>query len=472
MDQTFTYSQRSEMIAWMDSVIVPSSEIRFRQDTIFNDQGQIDTTFLVSYTQYLPNDITLLAFTPTPVQQYMSAYNRPTHEKFSLQFALPLDSMPQIEGLNFDDKDAYVLQHSVRYDTLVFWMKDTAVYYNDTLSLSITYLATDTAGVLNPRTDTLNLTPLKSRETILKEAARKAEEEKKELDKQIRKLERAGDSIGIVRLLTPKPKYLDVRLTSGASLSIYANINLSFPEPVTFLSDTAIHIYQKVDTLWNPVPFEIEHDTINILKYDIYAEWKPEQTFKITIDSASIKGLYGLSNNKLESTLKFNSLSQYSTLTVNVANPKPGYTVRLHNNTGKVVRTGQLEDGSVDFFLLTPSTYFVSMFHDANGNGVWDTGEYEEKRQPESVWFIKKGFVLKQDWTHETELWNVNELPLSEQKPDELIKEKSKKKKTDIHQKNVDRMEKKNKQAESEKKKKEKKREERRNRLLKLKQNN
>ena len=472
MDQTFTYSQRSEMIAWMDSVIVPSSEIRFRQDTIFNDQGQIDTTFLVSYTQYLPNDITLLAFTPTPVQQYMSAYNRPTHEKFSLQFALPLDSMPQIEGLNFDDKDAYVLQHSARYDTLVFWMKDTAVYYNDTLSLSITYLATDTAGVLNPRTDTLNLTPLKSRETILKEAALKAEEEKKELDKQIRKLERAGDSIGIVRLLTPKPKYLDVRLTSGASLSIYTNINLSFPEPVTFLSDTAIHIYQKVDTLWNPVPFEIEHDTINILKYDIYAEWKPEQTFKITIDSESIKGLYGLSNNKLESTLKFNSLSQYSTLTVNVANPKPGYTVRLHNNTGKVVRTGQLEDGSVDFFLLTPSTYFVSMFHDANGNGVWDTGEYEEKRQPESVWFIKKGFVLKQDWTHETELWNVNELPLSEQKPDELIKEKSKKKKTDIHQKNVDRMEKKNKQAESEKKKKEKKREERRNRLLKLKQKN
>lgn len=464
MDQTFSYSQRNEKIAWQDSVIVPTSELRYREDTIFTDKGLVDTTLTVAYTQFLPNDITLLAFTPTPTQQYMTAAERNTHEKFTLRFALPLDSMPTIKGLNFDESTAYVLQHSERYDTLIFWMKDTTVYYNDTLTFSITYLATDTANVLSPRTDTLNLVPKRSRERILKDQARKAEEDQKEFEKQLRRLERAGDSIGIAKLLEPKIKFLDTKLTSGSGMSIWQQVTLEFKEPVTFLSDTAIHIFQQADTIWKPVPYEIEHDTLNILRYYIYGEWLPEQTFKIRIDSASIQGLYGLYNNTIESTLKFNPLNMYSTFTVNVANPQPGYTVRLHNSSGKIVRSSQLENGSVDFYLLQPGIYYVSMFDDVNGNGKWDTGEYEEKRQAESVWYIKREWTLKQDWTHETDSWYVNEYPLIEQKPDKLQKEKAKKKEVDIHKKNVERLEKKAQQAESEKKKKERQRAERKER--------
>ena len=470
MDQTFSYSQRNEKIAWMDSVIVPTTQLRYREDTIFTDKGLVDTTMLVPYTRYLPDDITLLAFTPTPTIQYMSAAERNTHEKFILRFALPLDSMPDIKGLNFDESTAYILQHSARFDTLVFWMKDTAVYYNDTLSFSITYLATDTAGVLSPTTDTLNLVPKRSHERILKDQARKAEDEKKEFEKQLKRLERAGDSVGIAKLFEPKIKFLDYKLSSGSSLSIWQQITLDFNEPVSFLSDTAVHVYQQFDTIWKPVPFEIEQDSINILSYRIYGEWKPEKTFKINIDSASIQGIYGLHNNSIETTLKFNALSQYSTFTVNVANPRPGYTVRLHNNSGKVVRSGKLQNGSVDFFLLQPATYYVSMFDDVNGNGKWDTGEYEEKRQAESVWYIKRNWVLKQDWTHETDEWNINDYPLVQQKPDELQKEKSKKKEQDIHKKNVERLEKKAQQIESEKKKKERKRNERKERRQKNKE--
>ena len=134
----------------------------------------------------------------------------------------------------------------------------------------------------------------------------------------------------------------------------------------------------------------MEQDPVEILKYYIYGEWKPEQTFRISVDSASIQNIYGLYNDNKESTLKFSALNKYSTLTVNVAQPKPGYTVRLHTAGGKVVRTEKLENGSVDFFLLQPSTYFVSMFDDVNDNGKWDVGEYEEKRQAESVWYIKR----------------------------------------------------------------------------------
>ncbi len=471
MDQTFSYSQRNEKIAWLDSLIVPSSELRYRVDTLFTPEGKVDTTVNVPYTKYLPDDISLLAFTPKPIIQYMTAAERATHEKFTLRFALPLDSMPHIKGVNFDETDAYIVQHSARFDTLTFWMKDTLVYYKDTLTIGVTYLATDTSGVLSPTTDTINLIPKRSRERILRDAAQKAQEEKKELDRKIRRLERNGDSLGIVKLLTPKIKHLDYSLTSGNSLRVKEKeVTLVFKEPVTFLSDNAIHLYQKVDTLWESIPYDIEQDSINILKYYIYGEWKPQNTFKINIDSASIQGLYGLYNDNIESIIKFSPLEQFSTLTVNVLNPKPGYTVRLLDNKGNIVDTGILDNGSVDFFLLKPSKYFVSMFDDVNGNGMWDTGDYEEKRQPESVWYITRGLTLKQDWTHETDLWDVNETPIIDQKPVELIKSQSKKKVVDIHKKNVERLEKKASRIASEKKKKERKRQERKERRQKNKE--
>ena len=183
-----------------------------------------------------------------------------------MRFALPVDSMPVIKGLNFDENDAYVLQHSIRYDTLTFWMKDTTVYYMDTLEISVTYPATDTLMQLVPVTDTLKLVPKVSRAKIIKDAQRKAENDKKELERQIRRLERTGDTVAILNLLKPKMEFLDVKVTSGGSLSIWKQITLDVPEPVTFLSDTAIHVYQKVDTILVPIPFEIEHDTINILR--------------------------------------------------------------------------------------------------------------------------------------------------------------------------------------------------------------
>lgn len=466
MDQTFSFSQRSEMIAWMDSVIVPSAKPDILTDSTYSQSGRMDSLIYIPYTHFLPDDITLLAFKPAPDQQYMTAADRSTHERFTLRFALPLDSMPQVKGLNFNDSNAYVLQHSARYDTLTFWMKDTMVYYMDTLRMSVSYMATDTTGVLAMTTDTLSLIPKKSRERILRELALEKEEKQKNIDKQIKRFERNGDTLAILELLKPQPEFMDVFVTSGSGMSLYNPIMVKFKEPVE-MPDTSVHVYLKADTVWNSVPFDLEQDTLNILNYRIYAEWKPGETFKICIDSASVHGLYGLTNDFKEATLQFSTLDKYSTLTVNVANPKPGYIVRLHDSKGSVVRTGQLENGSVDFFLLKPSTYYVSMFHDANGNGKWDVGEYSEKRQPESVWYISREWALKQDWTHETELWDVTEVPVYDQKPEKLLKSKTKKKTTDIHKKNLERLEKKASQIESEKNKKARKKAERQERRQK-----
>lgn len=466
MDQSFSYSQRSETMAWSDSIIVPSSTEAFREDTIWNeDKITIDTILTVEYTRFLPDDIILRAFTATPDIQYLAKSDRNTHEKIELQFAIPVDSMPVIKGLNFNEQDAYIVEHTARYDTITLWMKDTTIYYNDTLRFSLQYLATDTNGLLTDHIDTLSLTPKRSRARIVQDEQKRAKDEAEKFEKDLKRLERNGDSIGIARLMLPKTKFLPIEHTSS-TMALNDVYTLSFKEPITFLSDTAVKVLKMEDSIWVKVPFEIEQDPLLIREYRIYAEWRPEETYKILIDSASIVGLYGLHNDALEHEIRFAPLNTYSTFTVNVANPKSSYLIELLDNKGDITRCGRIEEGKVDFFFLIPGKYYVRLIDDVNMNGKWDTGEYAEKRQPENVYYINKVFDLKQDWYHETEMWDVLATPLNKQKPEAITKQKADKKKT-ITNKNKEREEKMAKQMAEQEKMKQERKEKRENRKKK-----
>lgn len=438
MDQNFMYSQRSEKIAWTDSIIIPKSELWYRDDTIRNTDGQVDSIMLVQYTKYLPNDVVLRAFLAKPNIQYLVKSERKNHETFGLNFALPLDSMPKIKGLNFDEKDAFICQHNAGFDTLNFWMKDSNIYYMDTLRLSLTYLATDSNGVLNETIDTLNLITKKTHQRILQDEARKAEEEAKDIEKERKRLERANDTLGLKKLDIPKIKFLQMNLDANQSMDLNSIVKLSFKEPVSFEPGSAIHVQKMVDSIWVDIPFEVEQDSLMILEYSIFAEWRPEETYSITIDSASVFGLYGLHNNKESQELKFKPIEQYSIFTVNVQNPNPNYLVELLDQNGSPIRSGYLEDGRIDFFFLYPGKYYVRLINDRNKNGKWDTGEYYDKTFPEEVFYINNLFELKQNWEHATEPWNVTEAPLFEQKPEAITTQKAETKKQQ-KSKNADR---------------------------------
>lgn len=430
MDQNFYFSQRSEMVAWYDSLIVPSSEMRMRDDTIRNANGEVDTVMTVPYTHYLPDDIVLLAFKHAPVLQYLEGRDRATHEKFTLRFALPQDTLPILRGLNFDETDAYVIEHNATFDTITYWMRDTLVYYQDTLSFELTYLASDTLGDLVPFVDTLNLVPKQTRARILQNAARKAKEDEEKREKEIRRMERQGDSLGIVKLLEPKISYLSMNLNAKGSMDLNQTVSFDFKEPVLdFDPYSVIHVKEKQDTLMVDIPFEVEQDSINIRKFNIYAEWKPEVDYTLSFDSASITGLYGKFINRTEQKIKFKAIDQYSIFTVKIKNPKPGYTVQLlASGKEKVVRESTLENGSTTFYFLKPGSYYLRLYDDANGNGKWDTGDYYTGLKPESVYYLNKKFDLKQNWDHDVE-WDVLSEPIQTQKPDEIKSQKADKKK-------------------------------------------
>ena len=69
-DQNFAYSQPTEVIAFNDSIIIPSMEERMRQDTTWIDSLTVDTIVERQYTHYLPDDVLLRAFKEKSAASY------------------------------------------------------------------------------------------------------------------------------------------------------------------------------------------------------------------------------------------------------------------------------------------------------------------------------------------------------------------------------------------------------------------
>ena len=429
-NQNYMFDSKSEMVAFSDSIIVPSFVPATRQDTLWKDTLTVDTIKTVKYTRYLPDDILLRAFKEENTRQYLERSQRDKLNHFILTFSAKADTLPTLKGLNFDEKDAFIVETTDRNDSFCYWIKDSLLYEMDTLAIQMDYLYTDTLDKLVPKTDTLYLTNKISREK--RQQLAQAEAEKKE--KERKKMEKRGKTVE-----PEKTKFLEMKVDAPLSFDIYKNIRLSFEEPVASIDTSAIHVEIKEDTLWKEAPFLLMEDSVMPRQYEILAEWEPEKEYRLKIDSAAITGLYGLHTNKVEQTLKVKKQDEYGTLLLNIVGAGKGAIVELLDHSGNVIRTQPVnEEGMADFYYLNPNTkYYIRLFIDRNGNGVWDTGNFMEGIQPEEMFYFPKTWEMRANFEFE-ETWDIHALPLDKQKLDEIKKQKPEEQKK-IQNKNKER---------------------------------
>ena len=62
-------------------------------------------------------------------------------------------------------------------------------------------------------------------------------------------------------------------------------------------------------------------------------------------------------------------------------------------------------------------------FVDRNGNGKWDTGNYDENLQPEDVYYYPREIEAKEKFDM-TLQWNLTERKRTQQKPGKIVKQK------------------------------------------------
>lgn len=401
-DQNFAYTQKSEILAFNDELVVPTIEERTRMDTAWVDSLTYDTVIEKKYTHYLPDDLILCAFKEPSYSQYLIKSERLIPQKISLYFAAPADSLPLLRGLNFEDKDAFIVEHGVHNDTLHYWIKDSLVYQQDTLSLSVSYLYTDTLGQLVPRLDTLNL--VSKQKTLYKEEPKK---KKKKRDEE--------EAI--------EQRFLTVNVHAPSTMNVYDEVSLDFDEPIKAYDRSAVHLCQKIDTLWKEVSFDFVQDSLNLRKYHLYYDWEPQGEYKFSVDSLGFEGLYGVFGNKIDQKFKVRSEDEYFTLHFNVTGACNQAFIELLNAQDQVVRRRRVVDGVADFYFLDPGKYGARLIDDLNGNGVWDPGSYPELRQPEKVYYYPNILEYKALWDA-TQQWDVKAVSLDKQKPEPLKKQK------------------------------------------------
>lgn len=399
-DQNFAFTQKSEVIAFNDSLVIPRLEERMKQDTTWVDSLTVDTIMDLKYTHYLPDDVILRSFKEVFYSQYLIRSERLTPQKFSFYFAAKADTLPLLKGLNFDEKDAFFIDRSTRNDTIHYWVRDSLLYKQDTLSMSLSYLYTDTLNQLIPRTDTLNLVAKK----VKKEEPKK---KKKKKDEDL-----------------PEPTiFLPITSHIPSAMDVYDYIYFKFEEPIATYNNDAVHLRQKIDTLWRDVPFVFEQDSLDKKRFNLFYDWEPQKEYEVSVDSMAFYGIYGLFTDKIKQAIKVRSLEEYGAIFFNISGADSIAFVELLDEQDKVQRRVAVVDGRADFYYLNPGKYCARLINDTNGNGIWDTGAYEAKQQPEAVYYYSQVIELKALWELEQD-WNVRTLPLDKQKPEGLKKQK------------------------------------------------
>ena len=411
-DRNYKFA-RSEDLAFLEEIIVPSVTEIETMDTVFTSQMVTDTIYKATHSLFLPNDILLSSFNEDYKSLYLVNNERTSDRRFKVLFSAPSDSLPTLEVLKpegFDNsKKWYILDNSQHNDTLNYWITDTMLIKSDSIRVNMRYLHTDTNDMRTFTNDTIYFNLKKMKKKGNKKVEKKKEEEGKD----------SLDSI-------PQIQLLKFAAASSGTIDVYAPFRFKSEEPIDSINPAMIHLKQKIDTIWEDRGIvELKRDSASsILNYKVEYDWEPGGTYGITIDSLAITGIYGLYNGTISQEFKVKELEEYSNLFFKV-NVTDSAFVELLDKSDKVVRTAPVENGMADLFNINPGEYYARIVLDANGNGKWDTGNYSQHLQPEEVYYFSKKLNLKQNWDIE-ETWDIYELPIDVQKPMAIKKNKPK----------------------------------------------
>ena len=447
-DGDYIFSQKSEKIGYSHDVFTPSSKPDTRYDTIWQDTLHIDRIIPIPYIHYMPDDIVLRAFTETLTARMLIKNERKDPDRLSFYFTYGHDEVPVLRGLNFNSDGAFLIDRAwnehpapgkkssskssdqvvANADTITYWLRDTTLINQDTLLIEAQYYITDTLGQLVSHIDTLSMVAKTPYAKRLKQQQKIYDDWKKQQDKR----KKRGEPYDSIMPVEP----MKLTIEAPGQLDPDKNITLKSTFPFLKVDTSMIHLYTKVDTTWYQARYELT--PVNCQTLLMRGEWRPNQEYSLEIDSAAIGDLYGATCKAVKQGFKVKSYDSYGTLLVTLTGMKGQHVVaQLLNGSDDVQKQAFTDNGNAEFFYVNPGKYFLRMFVDSNGNGVWDTGNYDGDVQPEEVYYYPDEIECKAKWDI-TETWNPTALPLYKQKPSKLVKQKADKQKT-IRSKNAER---------------------------------
>ena len=409
LDRDYKFGNPTEDIAFLDSIIVPSIGSREAADTVYNDLNEIDTIMRATRPAYFPNDILLSMFNEDRKSQYLANNLRVDSTRISLTFAAASDTLPSLSivGRNDVPDQWYTLERSQTNDTLTYWIRPPHLVSADTLMVATTYLRTDTASNLSWGTDTLKF-------TFQRQKAKK------------KKKNEETDSLEQIRFMELHP------LANGTQ-EVYAPLLLQTGTPIERYSREAFHLQRKLqnDTTFYPAEIKsiaLRDSTLSRRDLMLKVDWEPGAAYKLAVDSLAMTDIYGLQTKPLKVDFNVRKMEEYGNIVFNITAVRDSAIVELLDGTEKIVLRAPVKNHRAELLNLLPGKYYARLFIDRNGNGKYDTGNYDMHLQPEETVYYPGAINLKKNWDVE-QTWDIYATPIDKQKPEAIKKNKPERKK-------------------------------------------
>jgi hypothetical protein len=352
------YEPETEKIAFIDTLFQPITKVN---DTLpeLQKYDMKDTVCCLARK----TDFELNVFREKPSKQLIVNKERVGERTAYITFMAPyaqIDSI-WIKGV---PANKLITQFNLQQDSLEIWVNDPKPQ-PDTLFLNVKYMKTDTLGLLNSFTEEIKLP--KPKKSVVKTP-------KKDIKKE--------DTLAVFTV-DAKPENIE---QYGFVVEFkYPLIEDAFDS----LGFKSINPRQQE----SQGKYNVRKDSLNLRKYIITPQEKfqPGYEYILKIPHRKFRDINGFYNDSLEVKVSLPKDDKLSTMMLNMHNVSNKYIVDLlDEKRTKVLRSYIIEkDQTLLFPYLRTGKYSVRITEDLNRNGLVDTGNVLEKKQPEKVLFYK-----------------------------------------------------------------------------------
>lgn len=357
-DKDNLYLQGEDFIAFNDSLFTPDLIVR---DSIY-ELGSFDMKDTLA-CQKRQSQLSLLLFKETASRQFIKNKGRSDQKRGFIRFNAHntvLNSF-QIFGV---DSTAITTRFTPERDSMDFWI-NTSYNLPDSLLLTVEYMKTDSLGNLAMTKEDIAVS--------LNDEQKKALAEKAKTDTLIN--------------VTYNCKNENVEQDG---------ITLTFPDPIASIDTAAIlFISTNPKNQNDTTTFIFERDTTKFEVYHMQLSQKYQTGYKyqVIFPEGIFKDIYGRKNKENKIDIQLPNTDKTGSITLNVTGVgDTRYIIELVSADKKnVFRKFTVDkDTQLYFPYLAEGEYTFRITEDRNGNGIFDSGNLLERKQPEKVIMFKK----------------------------------------------------------------------------------
>lgn len=191
-------------------------------------------------------------------------------------------------------------------------------------------------------------------------------------------------------------------ITPNSKLAVRANKDFSilFNHPLRNIDTNFVAIL--ADTTFERVVPTIEIDSTDQRKLLIQYPFKEKTPYQLKLLPGALTDFYGLQNDTITQTLEVKTATDFGDMILTVVDMQPdkSYVIELLDKSNALVEIIPMSGDTIFkkvFKSIATGKYSVRMIQDTNGNGRWDTGNYDNLSQPEPL-FTRTLEELRAGW--------------------------------------------------------------------------